>query len=119
MKLSDYKNEDALDVLADLFEPASVLMTDKAVVNMMRMQQPAPKVATYIIRNHKKEIIQILAALDREDPETYQIGLLTLPVRLIEILNDPDLIELFHMQAQNTATYSGSAMENTEVEETE
>ena len=35
MKLSEYKNEDALDLLADLIEPAYVIMTDETFRDMI------------------------------------------------------------------------------------
>ena len=33
MKLSDYKNEDAVEVIADIIEPLSVIFTDEEIKN--------------------------------------------------------------------------------------
>ena len=114
MKLSDFKGEAALDALADLIEPVASVAGDKEVAEYIRSKQyiKAVKVA---IKNHKKSVIEILAVLDGADPETYQPSLTTLPAKLLEILNDPELVDLFSSQGQTEAqTISGSATESTE-----
>ena len=94
LKLSEYKGEEALDVLADLIEPASEVFSDKDFLEEFRngKKSTAVKIA---IKNHKKAIIQILAVLDGEDPETYSVGIFSLPKKLLEIISDPDLLNLF------------------------
>lgn len=120
MKLSDYKGEQALDILADLIEPAASIMADKEIVALARAKAPPLKIIRPAIKNHKKEVIEILAILDGENPEGYadKVGILTLPGKLIEILNDPDVMSLFTSQGQTTEeTYSTSASESTEASE--
>lgn len=119
MKLSEYKGEKALDVLADLIEPASVIMADKEVTELARSKKPVVQIVKPILKKHKKEVIEILAALDGEDPKTYvkKVGIFTLPAKFIEIFNDPELMSLFTLQGQNTEkTNSGSATENTKAD---
>lgn len=115
MKLSDLKGEAALDALAEMLEPASEIMTDAEFIRNIREgdRMTAAKVA---IKNHKKAIIAIMAATEGVKPEDYEVNLLTLPMKLIEILNDPEITGLFQSQGQ-TKTFSGSATENTEAEE--
>lgn len=120
MKLSEIKGEGALDVLAELLEPASAILADKKVAQIYNSNKPKIELATYIIKIHKKEVIEILAVLDGEDPKTYadKINIFTLPMKLLELLNDEDLLSFFQSQGQNMElTSSGSVMENTEVEE--
>ena len=112
MKLSEYRGEDALDILAELIEPAAEIFGDK---EFSRQYKIAPvKAVKWALKNKAKAVITILAVLDGEDPAEYKPNILTLPAKLLELLNDPDRINLFTMQAQNTeATFSGSAMETT------
>lgn len=120
MKLSEYKGEQALDMLADLIEPAAAIMADKEIANSVRANLPKIKIVKMAIKNHKSEVIEILAILDGEDPKEYaaKVTLFTLPAKLLEIFNDPKLMSLFTLQGQRTdETTSGSATESTEESE--
>lgn len=119
MKLSEYKGEKALDLLADLIEPAAAIMADKEITNAVRANLPKIKIVKAAIKNHKAEVIEILAILDGEDPKKYaeKVTLFTLPAKLLEIFNDPDLMNLFTLQGQKTETLSGSATESIEASE--
>lgn len=113
-KLSEIRGEDALDILADLIEPFTAISQDKMFVSYIRARQTT-KAAKLAIKNHKKEILLIMAILEGEDPSTYKPPLLRLPSMLLDILNDPELASLF--QSTQTETSSGSATEN--IKETE
>ena len=119
MKLSDYKGEQAIDVLVELMEPATAIMADKEIARLVQSKVPVIKIVKAAIKNHKKEVIEILAVLDGEDPEKYaeKVTLFTLPVKLLEVLNDPMMQSLFTSQGQMTEVLSTSAMENTEASE--
>ena len=119
MKLSDYRGEDALDILADLLEPAVEVFGDAEFAKIYKTGQKI-KAVQYALKNHKKEVLQMLAILEGENPETYKPGLLVLPAKLLEILNDPELVSLFTEQEQSKEkTSSGPATESTEAKETE
>ena len=100
MRLSEFKNEEALDVLADILEPAALIVADDEVKRLYNSGQPKLKLAAYIIKNHKKSVIEIMARLDGQDPATYSITLISLPLKIVEILNDPQIVEFFTSQAQ-------------------
>lgn len=120
MRLSEYKGEQALDMLADLIEPVATIMADPEIERLARSGQPQVKIIKPAIKNHKKEVIEILAILDCADPSDYasKVNLFTLPAKLLEILNDPDLMSLFTSQGQTKdETSSGSATENIEENE--
>ena len=119
MRLADYRGEEALDILADLVEPAAAIMADKEIAAIAKSKQPVIKVVKPAIKNHKAEVIEIMAILDGEDPKEYaeKVNLFTLPAKLLSLLNDPDLKNLFTLQGQKTETFSGSATENTEANE--
>ena len=93
-KLSEFEGDEALDALAELIEPATEIMSDKALAEAFRSKDRI-KAVKMIITDHKKSITQILAILDGEDPATYKPKLVTLPIKILEVLNDPDLEELF------------------------
>lgn len=100
-KLSEYKNEEALELLADLIEPAAVICADTEIANAVRSGLSKIKVVKMIIKNHKHEVIEILALLDNIPLEEYECNLLSLPSRIIEILNDEELMRFFNSQGQN------------------
>ena len=53
-----------------------------------------------ILKAHKREAIQIMAILDGEKPETYDLNLLKIPMKMLEIVNDPEIQSLFTYQGQ-------------------
>lgn len=113
-KLSEYRGEEALDVLADLIEPAAEIMQDKELVKLFREKNMATA-AKVAIKNHKRAVLNIMARLEDVDPAEYAPSVFALPMKLLEIFNDPELINLFSSQGQNTEqTNSGSATEITE-----
>ena len=114
MKLSDFKDDAALDLLADSIEPAAEIMADENIAEKFRGGNMAQAVVP-ILRDHKNAIKTILARLDGKDPATYHFNFFTVPMRLIELGNDPDLIDLFQSQGQTPDNpNSGSATGNTE-----
>lgn len=115
MKISDFENEKAIDVLADLLDPLSVILTDDKIKEVYNAKASKLKFVQVLLKTHKKEVIQMLAILDDVPVEEYKVNLFTLPKKVLEILNDPAIQDLFTSQGQeSTETSSGSAMENTE-----
>ncbi|MCQ2106551.1 MAG: hypothetical protein MJZ26_12255 [Fibrobacter sp.] len=115
MKLSEYKGEDALDLLADILEPASEIMTDKVLVDMVRNGKNPINAVQRAIKNHKKSVLQIMATMEGVPVEEYECSFFSLPIKLLELANDKELIKFFSMQGQTEPSVtSGSAMEITE-----
>ena len=113
MKLSEYQGEEALDILAELIEPVCEIMADKEIGEVFK--QNRFKAIGLAIKNHKKAVMQILATMDGVPVEEYKCNVFSLPVKILELLNDPDMIQLFQYQGQTgDANSSGSASENTE-----
>lgn len=118
MKLSEVKNEDALDMLADLLEPAARIFADKNIADALSGGQKF-KAVRCAIKDHKKEVLEILAIMDGVPVEEYSCNVLTLPLRLIELLNEPVIEELFSSQEQKiSAKHSTSVTETTPATET-
>ena len=113
MKISEYKGEEALELLANLIEPVSEIVTDKEIGTVWAENRY--RSIGIAIKKHKKAVISILAALDNVPVEEYKCNIFTLPSKILEVLNDPELSKLFTSQGQmGDATSSGSASENTE-----
>ena len=113
MKLSEYQGEAALDLLADLIEPAGEIMSDKQIGDIFKENRF--KAIGLAIKNHKKAVMRIMAIMDGVPVDEYKCNVFTLPVKILELLNDPALIQLFTYQGQTgDANSSGSASENIE-----
>lgn len=123
MKLSEYRGDDALEVLAELIEPAVEILADADIAAAWRDKNPNKtrgqkqlKAVSIAIKKHKEAVIAILAALDHETPDEYRekINVVTLPKKLLEVLNDKDLRNFFTSQEQTKGEPSGSASASTE-----
>lgn len=114
MKLSEIKGEKAIEVIAGIIEPATEIMTDTEFRDVARSGN-RPKAVSIALKNHKRAILDILAVLDGEDPSTYNPSVLSIPKKLLELFNDPELISLFMLPDQTVeASSSGLRSENIE-----
>lgn len=119
--LADVKGDAALDLVADLIDPVTEIMSDPVVAAAYRGTEKEPgskaKAIKVAIKTHKKAITTILALMDEEDPKTYEPSAMVIPVRLLQILNDPDMNSLFTLPDQTSEeNTSGSASENSKDE---
>lgn len=120
-KLSEFKDDEAMDVLAEIIEPAINLIKNNNFKLAMkgdkekgikpnRMQ--AIKIA---ITENRKDVVMIMAVLNEKPVEEFHYSLLTLPQMMLEMFNDKELIDFFQYRSEtDLGTPSGSAMENTE-----
>lgn len=120
-KLSEFKDDEAMDVLADILEPASNLIGNanfklairgdkKKGIKPNRLQ--AIRIA---IKENRTDVVKIMAILNEKPLEEFHYNLLTLPKMMLDIFNDKELIDFFSYQSEkDLQTLSGSAMENTE-----
>jgi hypothetical protein len=115
-KLSEYKGIEAIEILGNIIEPINDIMLDKQfkylIENTTGNTLP---VIQYLLKYHAKEIHEIMAILEGVPVEEYEPNIVTLPLMLMEILSDKDILSLFQSQGQTTDIEpSGSVMENTE-----
>lgn len=111
------ENERAIETLADIIDPIVDICNDLTVKTAFKSGDRMKGVKT-ILKDHSKSVFEILARLDGVEPENYKCDILTLPAKLLDLLNDPNVSVLFQSQDQMTEeTFSGLAMENTEVED--
>lgn len=96
MYLTEATNEEALDALAELLEPCEEIFTDAELKAMFDKNESQMVIIRHAIKNHKQAIIKILAVLDGVPVEEYKCNVLTIPVKLIELLNNKELAPFFH-----------------------
>lgn len=94
MKITDFKNEDAIELIADLIEPISEISTDKELVELLKKGNKI-KAIQQGLKNHKSSIIQILAIINGVPVEEYSCNPITITKDLLVILNDKELMEVF------------------------
>lgn len=114
-KLSDYKDEEAIDLWADLLEPITIIIKDPAIQEIK--DKPPAEIAKILIGAHKTEVTEILLRID----PTPLTGL-NLIVRVIDVImeieNSPEIMSFFDSsEPSEEQTSSGSATENTKAKE--
>lgn len=113
MRFCEFQDEKAIEVLAELVDPISVIAADELV--KAAFKESKAEAASVLLKNHAHELMQIMAALDGVPVEEYHCNVLTLPKKLMEIINDPDVMSLFtDAGTENIGGSSGSATANTE-----
>lgn len=109
-------NEENLDLFAELLEPCAEIFTDPEVKENAQKGETRIKAIKAAIKNHKQAVILLLAAIEGIDVDEYIVPPpLQFMRKLLEIINRPDVQELFTLQGLNDiAASSGSASENIE-----
>lgn len=103
MKISEFKNEDAIDLLADLIDPVSSILGDEEIKKAFQANASKMQIAKMCLKNHKQEALEILAKMDGKEVEEYSCNPITIIKDLIILLNDKELVDFFsEQQAQGT-----------------
>ena len=114
-KLSDYKDEEAFELWADILEPLSEILTDNGLKALVASKQSYMVITRSILKKHRKEAEKILL---RIDPTPLNgLNLVTRLLNLItELAEDDELKPFFNFaeQTEMSGKFSGSVMENTE-----
>lgn len=119
MKLSEIKGEAAIEAVADIIEPLAKIAGDKGFLKEYRSDKPKLLLIKYLLKEHRSEVLEILAVLDQKSVEEYMetVNLVTLPQQILETVNDPEVAVLFQSQSQTDKTSFGSVTESTEASE--
>ena len=113
-KFSEFQDEEAIELLADILEPVSTIMSDKKIAEIA-CNETKLKLVQYLLKNHSKQVLEILAMMNGEKVEEFKCNFFTLPVMLLDVLNDEVFVNFFSSQvAEMQKNASGSAMESTE-----
>lgn len=130
MKLSDFKGEEAILLMADLLEPITAIVKNKKTADFYVEYDARPEeeksdieVARFLIGNYSSEVLAILAIMNRVDihePVAFNeykqsVNGFTVIRDVLELLNDSEIINLFTSQGlSKEETSSISAMESIE-----
>ena len=122
MKITDFKNEEAIDLLADIIEPTALILGDpetrKVFTEVQKGKITKVRAISKVLKKHPSDIVEILARLEGKEPSEYTCNILALPQKVLEILNDKELADFFKSQVQTMESESSlPAMENTEEHE--
>lgn len=117
MKIADYKDDAALDLVADLIEPIGrICANPKFSMDMGKgLLLLAVKDA---LKSNKKDVVEVLARVEGVEPEEYHCTVVSLFTGLLSLLSNPELLGFFGLQVQSKdAPGSGLATESTEAGE--
>lgn len=120
-KISEFKDDEAMDVLVEILEPSANLISNERFKQAIRGDKKknikpnkleAVKIA---ITDNRKDVVKIMAVLNETPVEDFHYTLLTLPTMVLQLFNDKELIDFFQYRGEmDSATHSGSVMETTE-----
>lgn len=112
-KLSDYKNDEAIELWADLLEPIGRIVQDEAIKTVMKSGKAPIVIAQEVLKNHSKDAAEILLRID--STPLNGMNIVTRLVALItEIGTNKEMIGFFGFAGTQTdSASSGSATENT------
>ncbi len=114
MRLSDFKDEKAIEVVAKLLPRIASIVSKKE--NAAAADKDPAAFASAILANNAKDVKDMFAILNDINPVEYHCTAASVLKDTFELLGDPDLMELFGLQRQ-TVTSSASAVTIGEVAE--
>ena len=115
MRLSDFKDEKAIEVVADLIDPISVIAKEIQATNAGSKEDlTVAQLVGIAIKKCKRETIRMFAILNDIPENEYHCTGATILGDMMSMFSDPQLMQLFGLQSK-TPTSSGSASESTEV----
>lgn len=112
-KLSDFKGEEAFDLLADLIDPMGDIFSNGEFLQALGTDNK--KALKSLLKNNRKSVVEVLARLNEVPVEDFQYNVATLTVQCLALMNDKELLSVFTSQGQiEEEDASGSATENTQ-----
>lgn len=114
MKLSDFKDEKGIEVVAKLLVPIGNIANNAK--NAVAKDEGYLAFASALLQNNASDVKAMLAILNDKNPDDYHCDGATVLVDTYNMLSDPALMALFGLQSK-TSTSSGSASTIGEVAE--
>ena len=114
-RLSDYKDEEAVELWANLLDPFINIFKDEDVRGMFAAKKPSILIAQEMLKSHKKDVSAIMLIIDPTPLDGLNI-LIRLVTMINEMFEDPTLRSFFGSSAgvNKVEIPFGSATENTE-----
>ena len=112
-RLSDYENEEAIDLWADLLDPITNILSDPEVAKVARSGAQPLAIAKQIVHDHKKEASEILLRIDPTPVNGLNLIVRVLDV-IMEIEESPEIMGFLGSSEENASPKSStSAMAST------
>lgn len=114
-KLSEYKDGEALDMMADMLDPLVSLTKNETFMRMINDKNASRlEIVQVVLRECKQEMMQILATLNGVPVEEYHCSIASIIKDMSAIFADKDFTDFFESQGQKSSdTTFGSVTENT------
>ena len=105
MKLSELKGERAVEVIADLIAPVTNIAADQENLKLFHVEKLEGETdremavrdfkekIPNLLRTHKADVLAILCAVNGSQPD--DLSMLDIIRGTIELVNDPDFLNLF------------------------
>jgi len=100
MNISDFKNEDAIDLIADLIEPVSRIMQDEKVRKNIAIKEKQIDAIKTALKTHKSDILEIMARLEGVEVKDLNATPISIIAKCIQILNDKDMTDFLSSLAE-------------------
>ena len=115
-KLSEYKDGEALDIIADILEPIVAMTKNEKFMKIVDNKEASRLEKVQVaLRECKPEIKWMLAVLNRVPVEEYHCSIASLMADAATLFSDEDFMGFFESQSRKTSnTTFGSATESTE-----
>lgn len=118
MKLTDFKDENSIRVIADLLPYVSKIGQNSSAKETAKGGSVVD-FASVIMRENPSDVKAMLAILDGQKPSEYHCNAATVIRDVVTMISDPALLDLFGLPTRTlTKKSSGSASANTEAPET-
>lgn len=118
MRISEFEGEAALDLIADLIEPIATILADPKITQMRSENNNYARIAAAMIKTHKTEVMQILAAMDGVPVAEYRCTPIKALQQLMDLLSDEELAPFLDFAPSKAEpNSSGSATANTAAKE--
>lgn len=97
MKLSEFRGEDALDVLAEIISPVTEILNDGDIKNAWRNNRDLASCCELALKKHRKAMVTVLAATQQKTYEEYMktVTVFSIPLHLAELASDEVLLDFF------------------------
>lgn len=117
-KLSDYKDEEAIEIWGDLLDPMTRILADPSVARTMRSGKAPFIIAKEIIKTHKDEAKEIILRIDPTPIDGVNFAARIASI-VMDFLHNDALKDFFVSagQAKMEEEPTGYATENTEAVE--
>lgn len=113
MKLSELRDDQALDALEALIDPVCDIV-NKETLEMVS-QKKFRELFKVLLHDHRRSLVAILAAVECKKPEEFSFSLGDLFEKFKDLLEDTEFMKVFRSQLQTVARESsGAASADTE-----